>query len=135
MASIPVNSKIQLDLQSIIDGISNLETRDLESFAKAVNQILAHRKAPALSERETELLLKINQGLPSDWQERYFELIEKSEKEVLSRQEIHEYQELASKAESIDALRLQSLIELAQLRNISPEELLDQLNINLSLNG
>lgn len=135
MASIPLNSKIQLDLQSIIDGISNLETRDLESFAKAVNQILAHRKAPALSERETKLLLNINQGLPSDLQEKYLELIEKSEKETLSEQEILKYQELASKAETIDVLRLQSLVELAQLRNISLEELLDQLNINLSLTG
>lgn len=135
MPSIPINSKIQLELQSIIDGIANLETSELESFAAKVNNMVAHRKAPALTERESQLLLTINQSLSPDLQKRYNLLIKKSEQEILSKEEEKEYAVLASKLEEMDVLRLQSLVELAQLRSITVDELLEQLDINLAVNG
>lgn len=97
--------------------------------------MVAHRKAPALSERESQLLLAISQSLPPGLQKRFQELIGKAEQEILSKEEEKEYIALASKVEKMDVFRLQGLVELAQLRSITVDELLKQLGINLAVNG
>ena len=92
--------------------------------------LLAQRKAPSLPEREAELLQQINQGLPSKLQQRYDELTAKLVAGILTSTEHQELSQLIDQIELADAGRMQWLIELAQLRNLLLDELMDQLDIH-----
>jgi hypothetical protein len=79
--------------------------------------------------RETELLREINRGLsPGDWQ-RYRELIAKRRAETLSPSEQNALIALSDALEAINVRRVECLVELARLRNMPLETLMDQLGI------
>jgi len=82
-----------------------------------------------LSERETELLLKINQGLPPDTQQRVNELIDKRQSYTITQDELQELIQLTDQIEMFDAERLKHLIGLARLRGITLDELIKKLGI------
>jgi len=63
MPQVHIISKINIDLDEVLDGVAQLDTPTLEQFVYQVSSLLAHRKAPSLSQRETELLAEINRGL------------------------------------------------------------------------
>ena len=63
MPTVQVKSNVELGLDEILTGISQLDTPDLEQFLEQVSRLLARRKAQSLSKREAELLLRINQGV------------------------------------------------------------------------
>jgi hypothetical protein len=67
MSTISVQSEVSLE--SMIRGVEQLSTPDLEQLVDRVLTIRARRRAPSLSRKETELLRKINQGLPVDTQQ------------------------------------------------------------------
>lgn len=91
--------------------------------------LLAQRQNTALPSSESELLRQINQGLPADTQHRYDELREKLRREELSSEEHEELLKLVDVVEQATADRLQHLIALSQLRQISLDELMKQLEI------
>lgn len=132
MPTVRVKSDINLGLQEILDGISELETGDLERFMDQIGKLLARRKAPSFSGREAELLLKINQGLPQKTWDRYRELSDKQTSETLSEKEYQELLAISDQMEEQDAKRLASLIELARLRSVPLDTLMQQLGINPS---
>ncbi|RIK38806.1 MAG: hypothetical protein DCC55_20035 [Chloroflexi bacterium] len=73
---------------------------------------------------------QINQGLPPAVRQRYQELNSRLEAEVLTPEEHQELLGLIDQIEQADAIRLKQLIELAQLRGMSLDELMQQLNIS-----
>ncbi|MFN0120732.1 MAG: hypothetical protein ACKV2V_09545 [Blastocatellia bacterium] len=85
--------------------------------------------APRLSEKETELFLRINRNLPAEQQLRYDELREKREQETLTPTEHDELRQFVAEVETLWADRLQALTELARLRRIPARELMKQLGI------
>ncbi len=129
MPTVAIDSKIQIDLQSVLDGISTLDVKDLESFASKINNMVAQKKAPSLSERESFLLQEINKGLPIEVQKRYRELITKLEQQTLTKSEHQELTKLVPIIEAKDVERLKYLVELAQIREITIDELMNQLGI------
>lgn len=130
MATVQVTSEINIELDEVLDGVAKLDTPELEHFLSQVSILLARRKAPSLPEREAELLQQINQGLPTVLQQRYDELTAKLEADTITPAEHQELLQLIDQIELADAERLQHLIELAQLRNMSLDELMDQLDIH-----
>ncbi|MDX2098877.1 MAG: hypothetical protein SFW36_13965 [Leptolyngbyaceae cyanobacterium bins.59] len=130
MVSVRVTSQIQVELDQLLDGVAQLGTADLERFAEQVNLLLAQRKVASLLDAETHLLKQINQGLPEALQSRYNELNIKLRAETLTAQEHQEFLSLIDLVEQADADRLQHLIELAQLRQVTPPELMQQLGIH-----
>lgn len=129
MASESINSPVSIDLQAILDGIARLDIDTLESFAERVNTIVAQKKAAHLPEREAELIRKINEGLPSEVQSRYRLLLSKAQNEILTQEEHEEMLKLVPVIESKDAERLQYLVELAHLRSVSVDKIMEQLGI------
>lgn len=87
-------------------------------------------KVPRLSKRETELFLKINRTLPEDEQQRYDELTEKRIEETLAKEESAELLSLIEELQQIWVERWQAVIDLAKLRNISPQEMMRQLGVD-----
>lgn len=120
-------NKIELD--QFIKGVAQLETADLEQVAEQVNLILAQRKVASLPQPETELLQRINQGLPESTQRRYNELRTKLETGTITPAEHQELLALVDIVEQADAERLQHLIELSQLRQVALNDLIHQLGI------
>ncbi len=63
-------------------------------------------------------------------QKRYMELQTKLHHETISADEHQELLALIDRLELVDATRLQALLELAQLRQVSLQELMRQLGIH-----
>lgn len=128
--TVQVTSEINIQMDEVLDGVSKLDTPELEQFFNQVSILLAQRKAPHLSPQEATLLQKINQGLPEALLQRYGELTEKLRAETISVLEQQALHQLIDQIELADAERLQYLIELAQLRGVSLDELMAQLGIS-----
>lgn len=130
MTAIHVKSEIKIDFDQLLDGVTQLDTPALEHLLSQVSLVLARRKAPSLSRQESLLLQKINRGLPAATQQRYDELRAKLHSETIAADEYQELLGLIDEVELADANRLQALIELAHLRNVSLAEIMDQLGIH-----
>lgn len=129
MPTVQVTSRVEIDFEEVLQGMARLQMQDLERFVDRAIALQAQRRAPSLSRRETELLQKINQGLPAQMRQRYEELNDKLHEETILPEEHEELLQLVEQVELADAERLQHLIELARIRNISVEELMSQLDI------
>lgn len=130
MATVQFKSEISIELDQLLAGVAQLDTPDLEKLLIQVRQVLAHRKNPNLPAIEIELLQKINQTLPDEVQRQYNDLSAKMRLGVITPNEHQELLKLIDIVEQNDSDRLQHLIQLAQLRNISLPELMQQLDIH-----
>lgn len=82
-----------------------------------------------LSADESRLLLAINQAIPVELQEHYHYLLMQRDANALTSEEYSELITLGDRIENLEAERLGNLLQLAQLRQTS----LDQLMIDLGL--
>lgn len=123
--------RVEADVSSdeLLKAVSRLNTPDLERFAIDVMTLQAQRKAPSLSRSETELLLKINQGIPADVRERYDELIAKRRQEKLDFQEQSELLRLTEEVEKSETQRMAYLAELAHFRKVTLRALMSDLGL------
>jgi hypothetical protein len=62
MPTVQVEANLSFD--DLLQATQQLSGPELEKFVGQVVALQAHRRAPSLSQSETELLLKINQGIP-----------------------------------------------------------------------
>lgn len=127
MSTVEVRSHVSLN--ELLNGVAQLDTPELEHLLSQVLTLRAKRIAPSLPAEEAGLLEKINQGLPSDAQQRYNELTAKRRAEALTPDEYQELLSLIDRIEQADAERVQALTELAQLRQISVMTLMAELGI------
>lgn len=129
MPLISIKPSIQIDLEAIVDGLTELDTSELEAFADEVNTLLAQRKAPSLSKEETQLIARINQGIPLEVVERFQQLRDKQSGSSLNSREKEELADLVDKMESQEAKRLEDMITLAGIWKVSVDELRIRLGI------
>lgn len=122
----------QLSKEDLLQAVQQLSPTELEQFAQEVIALKAQQNYPSLSKDETQLLLKINQGLPPATQQRYQQLIEQRQAETLTESEYQELLELTEVVEAQQAQRLKDLAQLAQLRQTSLSALVEQLGIQPS---
>jgi len=85
--------------------------------------------ARCLSETESRLLQQINEGPSPDLWQRYNKLIAKRQAETLTPDEQAVLIALSDQIEEFNAHRLESLAELARLRQTSVLDLMQQLGI------
>jgi hypothetical protein len=113
-----------------------MNTQLVESLAEKIRALSAAeqnalwQKLDYTPTTENTLLQKIAETLPSAVQQRYNELRDKLRAETLIPIEHQELLDLINVVEQFDADRLQHLLALAQLRQISLPELLSQLKIS-----
>ena len=108
MPTVQVKSNIELGLDEILNGISQLDTPELEQFLEQVSRLLARRKAQNLSKREAELLVRINQGIEAQKAERYRQLTDKLNEERITPEEHQELLSLIGHIETKDGERLEA---------------------------
>lgn len=130
MSAIKLTPEVNIEVKDILSGISKLETPDLEQFLKEVAHILARRKVKSLSKRETELMFIINKSLLSNSsQERFDILYQKLKNETLTDKEHQQLIKLTNQQEAKAVDRLGAMVELSQLRNVTLDDLMEQLGI------
>ncbi len=120
---------IQIETEQLLNAALQMSRPELEQFVAKLFALKARQETPSLSERETELLMKINQGLPSATQQRLNELIHRRQAETISSKELRELKQLTDRIEKSDAKRLELLIEPARLRNVPLKKLIKQLGL------
>lgn len=123
--------QIEADLSSdqLLSAARQLPRQEFDRFVGQVLRLRAERIAPVLPAVESELLQKINQGLPQAMQERLNELIEKRRAETINSKELRELKKLTDKIEKLDAERLELLTKLAAVRNVPLRKLIKQLGL------
>jgi len=121
--------QIEADLspEQLINAARQLPRREFDRFVERVLSLRAERAAPVLLAAESELLLKINHPVPDDLLHRYDELIARRDTRTLTAEEHEELLRLTDQVELLEAERMRLLIELAQLRQITLDELMGQL--------
>ena len=128
MSSVQIKSELPFD--ELLKAVEQLSLPDLERLMFQIIALQARHKAPSLSKDETELLLKINQGLSLDTQKRFDELVSKRQAETLTPGEHQELLRLTDQIEKLDAERVKHLADLAQLRGTSLTTLMADLEIH-----
>jgi len=124
-----VQVEAQLPTDELLKAVGQLNQSDLEQFVSQVIALRAKRQAPSLTQVESDLLLKINEGVPSGVQARYNELIAKRRAETLTPDEYEELLRLTRQVEKLETRRVEYLAKLARLRGTSMTALMKNLGI------
>lgn len=128
MTTLHINSAIELE--QVLQGVDKLDTPELERFLAQVSVLLARRKAPSIPQREAELLQQINQPiLTTQAQNQYQQLSQQATVGTLTDAENQTLLTLVDELEQADAERMKALFELAQLRKVPLDTLMQQLGI------
>ncbi len=122
--------QLQISTEQLLKAAGQLPTDELDQFLSQLLALKARRIAPNLSEQESALMLQINRDFPS--QEQYLELIGKRQAENLSDAEYNELLDLTHQAEAIQAARLDALLQLAELRQTTLPQIMQQLELKPS---
>lgn len=128
-----VKLEVYLSSEALLKAVEQLSQPDFEQFVSQLIALQAQRKASHLPKAEAELLLKINQGIPSDTQKLYDELIAKRDAETLTNDEYIELLNLTEQIEKFQAKHIEYLSELARLRGISLTALMENLGIQTQI--
>lgn len=120
---------IQIETEQLLSAALQMPREEMEQFVARLFTLKAKEHPSVLPEKETALLLKINQGLPAATQQRLNELIEKRQSRTITPDELEELIRLTDQVELFDAERLRHLIELADLRGVTLDELIKKLGI------
>lgn len=119
----------QASVSEILENASQLNDRELTTLVSQLNLLRAQRSTPALTQKETELLKKINEGFPSTQWNRLVELDKKMELSDLTEAEAQESLTLAEALKAYTVQRFEYLKKLSVLQKISTEQLMNNLGI------
>ena len=124
-----IKIEAQISTLDLFQAIEQLSQSELDQFIEKVLQFKAQKVASSLKKDESELLIKINQSLPQDLEELYLTLIEKRDQETLTNAEYHKLLALTETVEKHEVQRLEYLIQLANIRQISLADLITQMGL------
>jgi hypothetical protein len=120
---------IQVEAEQLFDAALQLPPLELDQLVARLQTLRRKTKVPRLSQPESELLRRINQGVPAQLQQRSGALRRKRSRQKLTRKEQQELLSLSKQIEHLDLERLRHLAELAKLRDISLPDLMRQLGL------
>ncbi len=124
-----LNTAVQIDLKSILQGIALLDTNNLRLFGNEVLQLVLRRTADDEQVKELGLVYQIYTLIPQETKLRYDELVAKLEREELNSKEHQEYVDLNEQMENFSVERLKLLIELAEIRQTTVPNVMLQLGL------
>lgn len=118
-----------LNAEDLLEALADLPETD---FQRLVCRAAArrHPPKPCLGERESELLLEINEAAPEDWGAELARLRDLGRERALTVPEEKRLEEVVEKLENHSARRLARMIELAGLRGVDVNELAFSLGLN-----
>jgi len=127
MSVVRVETEIPFD--KLLKAVEQLNLTDLEQLMNQVIAIQAKLRVPCLPKDESILMLKISQGLPSNIRKHFGELVVRRQNEKLTPDEHQELIYLTDIIEKSDADRMKHISDLARIRGVSVEVLMQELGI------
>lgn len=127
MATVQV--AVQLSPETLLQAVSQLSNAELKAFVAEVLSIADQRQRLQSPNLEAVLLEQATQRIPPELDQKLSVLIPKRQSETLSEPEHQELIELTHEVESLNALRMAALAELATIRSVSLTELMSSLSI------
>jgi len=118
-----------ISTEELIHAAGKLGSPELEFVTDHILTLRAKRRSPHLSKDESELLLKINNGLPDETWKRFHTLNALLHAESITDEERSELLKLIDQVEETHALRMGYLVELSILRGTTLENLMQSLGI------
>lgn len=115
---------------SLFQEAKRLDNRSLDDFIENIILLRHQRSIPDKQKKEAFLLQKINKSLSIKQIERFRALNEKLSDNDINEEEYAELGVLVEKIEKLNVIRLKYLISLAQLRNVTVLEVMNQLGIS-----
>ena len=129
MSAIEFQDGVKVSLEELLLGVSKMDTTSLEKVSVEINRLIAQRKVSKASKREVELIQIVYNPLEKKIQERYDFLVQKNLENSLSKEEHGELLQLVEKAEQHNVAWLEALVELAQIRGTTLEEVKKQIGV------
>lgn len=120
---------IELSKSDLLRAVAQLPPSELKEFVRDILALNATKTTDVLSESETDLLQKINRGLPAALQTRMLALIDKRQFDALTPAEVTELQEISAQVEALNLERMTHLTALAQLRRVPLGKLVQDLGL------
>ncbi|MCP4104364.1 MAG: STAS/SEC14 domain-containing protein [Desulfobacteraceae bacterium] len=124
-----IQLKADLSFDQLANAVGQLSNSELERLFAQVACVRPLYEEHRLSDTESELLMKINEGVSDTVQSRYNKLIGKRDERTLTDEEYSELLRLTDQVELLDVNRLEYLTELARIRNKPLTLLMDELGI------
>jgi len=126
-----VQIKTEIDLLAILP---QLDTNDLERYAKEIAKLLTQRKAKSKKAKIAGLLRQLNEEcvLPEGDLERFYELKSKRDKTALPPKEEKLFFQLIKEEEKLRIKRIKILGKIAQLKDIPLAKLNKELGIKIA---
>lgn len=120
---------IQIEKEQLLHAALQMPREEMEQFVARLFTLKARQETPDLPEKEADLLQQINQGLPPATAKRMKKLLAKRDSRTITAAELQELIGLTDEAERLNVERVKNLIELAALRNVTLDEVMDQLGL------
>ncbi len=111
--------QVQVSREELLQAIQQLDKTEFAGLVTEILSLRAQRAAPILSADETALLQRVNQRLTDADQRRRAQLLENLAAETLTAEEHTELIRLNDEAERLNAQRLEALVQMAALRQVS----------------
>jgi hypothetical protein len=115
---------------SIAEAAQNLSLPELDAIMARLTTTRAHRRVPALSQTEADLLKRIEAAVPLAALQRRKALKATQAQRELTAEEHDEFAQLTDEIELAEAGRIDLLSELATLRGITLPEVARQLGLS-----
>jgi hypothetical protein len=127
MTFVPI--EVQISPEQVLSAVAKMSEGDLDAFVGQILQIRGQRQAPNVSAAEADLLQKITHCIPQKLQTRFNELVKQRQANTIDDASLQELRDLSNQIENLEADRIRQLAQLAQLRSVSIEDLIQQLHL------
>ncbi len=134
MSSSTVQIKSRVTIQDLIEGVKQLSPSDLNEFILKVNRLHDQKIKVDLTQKERLLLEKINEKLPEVTQQRLEQLQSKKSEGELKDEEQEELLAIVDVIDDMNLERVRALKQLAELRGISVNEVMNLFKISQTPN-
>ena len=121
---------MQASITTLFHEVERLDNRSLDTFIANIVSLRARRSTPDEQKQEAFLLEKINKSISLNDTLRFKLLNQIHSEGRITEQEYAELSVLVEKIEKLNVSRLKYMTVLAQIRNLSVRELMNQLGIN-----
>ena len=111
--------QVQVSREELLQAIQQLDKTEFAGLVTEILSLRAQRAAPILSADETALLQRVNQRLTDADQRRRAQLLENLAAETLTAGGHTALIRLNAEAERLNAQRLEALVQMAALRQVS----------------
>lgn len=123
-----IQIQAEVDIKSLL---AQMDTDDLEEFVQNASAVLTQRRTTNVKAKETELLQRLNEEctLPDMHWTRFRELLQKRATQSLSEAEATQLENLIQEEESLRVKRVEILGKLAQLKGVTLEQVVEEVDI------